>query len=271
MEYRNGPAVHHIVGGVGGLVPGAEPRVYEDGYGRLLRAGPRDINFNMHYNKTPGPGTAVCSNVKVGITFKEPGEVIKYVTGGNGLFIRPIVLPPGAPSYSASREYTFEEDVELLRFMPHMHLRGKAALYEVTYPDGRHETLLHVPNYAFNWQHSYRFADPPFIPAGSVLRFTLWWDNSENNPANPDPSAEVRWGRPTHAEMSQGYMNFPHDGGTSHRGGRGHPRGSCYCRLRRPGRRLEQPLRIGQVPAPTGAHGLVGNARPINPDSSPEP
>ena len=103
VEYRNGPAVHHIVGGVGGLVPGAEPRVYEDGYGRLLRAGPREINFNMHYNKTPGPGTAVCSNVKVGITFKEPGEVIKYVTGGDGLFIRPIVIPPGAPSYSASR------------------------------------------------------------------------------------------------------------------------------------------------------------------------
>ena len=103
------------------------------------------------------------------------------------------VIPAGAESHAESREYVFEEDVELLRFMPHMHLRGKAALYEVTYPDGRHETLLHVPNYAFNWQHSYRFADPPFIPAGSVLRFTLWWDNSENNPANPDPSAEVRW------------------------------------------------------------------------------
>ncbi len=208
VEYRNGPAVHHIVGGVGGLVPGAEPRVYEDGYGRLLRAGPREINFNMHYNKTPGPGTAVCSNVKVGIIFKEPGEVIRHVTGGNGLFIRPILIPAGAPSYSASREYTFEEDVELLRFMPHMHLRGKAALYEVTYPDGGHETLLHVPDYKFNWQHSYRFADPPFIPAGSVLRFTLWWDNSEKNPANPDPSVDVRWGRPTHAEMSQGYMSF---------------------------------------------------------------
>ena len=118
------------------------------------------------------------------------------------------MIPAGAPSYSASREYTFEEDVELLRFMPHMHLRGKAALYEVTYPDGRHETLLHVPDYKFNWQHSYRFADPPLIPAGSVLRFTLWWDNSENNPANPDPSVDVRWGRPTHAEMSQGYMSF---------------------------------------------------------------
>ena len=208
VEYRNGPAVHHIVGGVGGLVPGAAPRVYEDGYGRLLRAGPREINFNMHFNKVPGPGTAVCSNVKVGIIFKESGDVIRHVTGGNGLFIRPIMIPAGAESYSASREYVFEEDVEILSFMPHMHLRGKAAQYEITYPDGRHETLLHVPNYAFNWQHTYKFAEPPVVPAGSVLRFTLWWDNSENNPNNPDPTADVTWGRPTHAEMSQGYMSF---------------------------------------------------------------
>jgi mono/diheme cytochrome c family protein len=208
IEYRNGPAVHHIVGGVGGLVPGARPRVYDDGYGRLLEAGPRTISFNMHYNKTPGPGTAVCSNIKVGITFKEPGEVIRHVTGGSSLMIRNIMIPAGAESHAESREYVFEEDVELLRFMPHMHLRGKAALYEITYPDGRHETLLHVPNYAFNWQHSYEFEEPVFIPEGSTLRFTLWWDNSENNPANPDPSVDVKWGRPTHAEMSQGYMSF---------------------------------------------------------------
>ena len=208
VEYRNGPAVHHIISSVGGLVPGAAPRVQDDGYGRLFRSGPREINFNMHFNKEPGPGTAVCTNIKAGITFKEPGEVIRFVTGGDGLFIRPIAIPAGAPSYSASREYVFDEDVELLSFMPHMHLRGKAAQYEITYPDGKHETLLHVPNYAFNWQHTYRYAEPPFIPAGSVLRFTLWWDNSEDNPNNPDPTADVRWGRPTDAEMSQGYMNF---------------------------------------------------------------
>ena len=208
VEYRNGPAVHHIISAVGGLVPGAAPRVYDDGYSRVMRAGPREVMFNMHFNKEPGPGTAVCTNIQAGIIFKEPGEEISHVTGGNGLFIMPILIPAGASSYSASREYTFEEDVELLSFMPHMHLRGKAALYEITYPDGKHETLLHVPNYAFNWQHTYKFAEPPKIPAGSVLRFTLWWDNSEDNPNNPDPTVDVKWGRPTHAEMSQGYMNF---------------------------------------------------------------
>jgi hypothetical protein len=164
--------------------------------------------FNMHFNKEPGSGTALCTNIQAGIRFKPEGEVITHVTDGEDLFIRPIEIPAGAPSHSESREYTFEEDVEILSFMPHMHLRGKAAQYELTYPDGRHETLLHVPKYDFNWQHTYRFEEPVFVPAGSVLRFNLWWDNSVNNPHNPDPTATVRWGLPTHDEMSQGYMSF---------------------------------------------------------------
>jgi len=208
IEYRNGPAVHHIISSVGGLVPGRMPRAEEEGYGRVMRAGPREVMFNMHFNKQPGPGTALCTNIQAGIRFKPEGEVIRYVTGGDNLRIRGFKIPAGDPSYSASMEYTFQEDVELRSFMPHMHLRGKAALYEVTYPDGRHETLLHVPKYDFNWQHRYIFKDPPLIPKGSVLRFTLWWDNSANNPANPDPTVDVVWGGPTYMEMSQGYMNF---------------------------------------------------------------
>ena len=208
VEYRNGPAVHHIISAVGGLVPGMSPHYYPEGYGRVFRAGPRQVVFNMHFNKGPGPGTALCTNIQAGIRFKKEGEVIRHITQGDELRIRGISIPPGNSSYSASTEYTFEQDVELMSFMPHMHLRGKAALYEITYPDGRHETLLHVPRYDFNWQHTYDFREPRLIPAGSVLRFTLWWDNSEGNPANPDPSATVTWGLPTHAEMSQGYMSF---------------------------------------------------------------
>jgi mono/diheme cytochrome c family protein len=208
VEYRNGPAVHHIISAVSGLVPGAEPAYYPEGYGRVFRAGPRRVMFNMHFNKEPGPGTAMCTNIQAGIRFKQDGEVIRYVTGGDQLRIRGWEIPAGESAYSASMEYTFEEDVELMSFMPHMHLRGKAALYEVEYPDGRHETLLHVPNYDFNWQHTYEFKDRPILPAGSVLRFTLWWDNSEANPSNPDPTKNIRWGLPTHAEMSQGYMSF---------------------------------------------------------------
>jgi mono/diheme cytochrome c family protein len=208
VEYRNGPAVHHIISAVSGLVPGAEPAYYPEGYGRVFKAGPRRVMFNMHFNKEPGPGTALCTNIQAGIRFKQAGEIIRFVTGGDQLRIRGWEIPAGESSYSASMEYTFEEEVELMSFMPHMHLRGKSALYEITYPDGRHETLLHVPKYDFNWQHTYEFADRPIIPAGSVIRLTLWWDNSTENPFNPDPTKNVTWGLPTHAEMSQGYMNF---------------------------------------------------------------
>lgn len=208
VEYRPGPAVHHILGGVGGLVPGAAPRVYADGYGRLFRAGPREIAFNMHFHKTPGPGTAVCSNTQAGIIFKKPGDVIRYVTGGDDLGMFDFVIPAGASSYSASREYTFDHDVEILSLLPHMHLRGKAALYELTNPDGTNRILLHVPDYDFNWQTTYEFNAPVMAPAGSTLRFTLWWDNSADNPFNPNPTIDVRWGRPTTAEMGFGYMSF---------------------------------------------------------------
>lgn len=209
VEYRPGTHVHHVIqSDWGGLVPGQKPRVFEDGYGRLLRAGPRRVVFNMHYNKPVGPGTSICDNTEVGIRFMEEGEVIKYVTGGNDLMIRDFVIPAGQSSHSASLEYFFDRDVYLRSFMPHMHLRGKSALYEMTYPDGRHDILLHVPKYDFNWQHTYEFIEPVFTPAGSTLRFTIWWDNSEENPHNPDPSIDVRWGLPTHAEMGQGYMSW---------------------------------------------------------------
>jgi hypothetical protein len=212
IEYRNGPAVHHIIASVGGLVPGMAPQVNDDGRGRIFRAGPREVVFNMHFNKTPGPGTALCTNIQAGITFKKPGDIIRFVTSGEDLMMRAINIPAGEGNYSYSTEHLFQEDVEILSFMPHMHLRGKAALFELIYPDGRTQTLLDVPRYDFNWQHTYEFRDPVRAPAGSRVRQTLWWDNSASNPYNPDPTVNVRWGLPTSAEMSQGYMVYRRPG-----------------------------------------------------------
>jgi mono/diheme cytochrome c family protein len=208
VEYKPGPYVHHILRGMGGLAPGNQPMIYENGYGRLMQKGPRVIDFDMHYNKPAGEGTATLDETIVGIRFMDPHEVIRYRTNSEMLGIMDFVIPPGAPSYSASREYTFQRDTYIVGFTPHMHLRGKSALYEITYPDGRHEQLLHVPKYDFSWQHSYNFRNPVLAPAGSVLRFTLWWDNSAGNPANPDPTAEVRYGEPTTAEMGFGFMQY---------------------------------------------------------------
>jgi hypothetical protein len=46
------------------------------------------------------------------------------------------------------------------------------------------------------------------VKAGDVLTYTSWFDNSANNPANPDPSKTVRWGLQTFQEMHLGYFEY---------------------------------------------------------------
>jgi hypothetical protein len=97
-------------------------------------------------------------------------------------------------------------DAVLLSFFPHMHLRGKRFEYNIVRPDGPTVTLLRV-NYDFYWQLSYRLAEPRQLPAGTTLQAIAWFDNSKNNPHNPDPSAAVYWGDQTYDEMMVGFFD----------------------------------------------------------------
>ena len=116
---------------------------------------------------------------------------------------------------------TLPNDATLLSFFPHMHLRGKRFEYNVirhaqtqqSRGDGRGgapelqiETLLRV-NYHFHWQMSYRLAEPRLLKAGTELQAVAWYDNSANNPHNPDPTAAVRWGEQTYDEMMIGFFD----------------------------------------------------------------
>lgn len=105
-------------------------------------------------------------------------------------------------------------ETTLLAFFPHMHLRGKAFRYEAILPGGDTRVLLDIPRYDFNWQLSYRFAEPVTLPAGSTLRATAWYDNSDQNPANPDPTRTVPWGPQTYDEMMIGYVEYHMDEGS---------------------------------------------------------
>ena len=89
-----------------------------------------------------------------------------------------------------------------------MHVRGKAFRYEANLPDGNTQLLLDVPRYDFNWQLAYRYAEPLAFPAGTQIKATGWFDNSSNNPANPDPTKTVRWGEQTSDEMLLGYVEY---------------------------------------------------------------
>jgi hypothetical protein len=92
-----------------------------------------------------------------------------------------------------------------MNLTPHMHLRGKSFKYEAEYPDGTREVLLDVPNYDFNWQLRYMLAEPKLMPKGTRLHCTAHFDNSADNLANPDATAEVTFGDQTWEEMMFGF------------------------------------------------------------------
>jgi hypothetical protein len=98
-------------------------------------------------------------------------------------------------------------DIEILSFLPHMHLRAQACRYRAT-GNGQIRTLLEIPHYDFNWELLYRYYEPQPVARGETLKFTVWYNNSKSNPANPDPTQTVRWGKQKSDEMHLGYIEF---------------------------------------------------------------
>ena len=181
-------------------VPGNTHRVLPAGYAKRLPAG-ATISFQIHY--TPN-GKAVEDQLKIGMIFaKEPPQYeVKVAAVANPR----LNIPAGASDHVATHQQPVPTNMLFSAYMAHMHVRGKAFKYEVTYPDGKTETLLDIPRYDFNWQLAYDYKQPKFVPAGSVVKITAVYDNSTNNPANPDPTKNVRWGAQTFDEMMIGYI-----------------------------------------------------------------
>jgi peroxiredoxin len=181
--------------------PGTPPMNLPQGYAKRVPAGSQLI-FQVHYTTN---GTPQQDQSHLGLVFAKPDTVKKEVgtwRAANTEF----TIPPGAADYEVKATYKFRDDVFMLTAFPHMHLRGKSFRFEAEYPDGRHELLLDVPRYDFNWQNSYEFSSPRRIPAGTRLNCTAKFDNSANNPNNPNPSATVRWGDQNWDEMMAGHF-----------------------------------------------------------------
>ena len=168
---------------------------------RKIPAG-ADIVLQMHYTTI---GQAVTDQTEIGVVLaKEPPAKLR-AEGGGSIPNTTFAIPPGDPNYEVTGKLTFNRDTYLSSLYPHMHVRGKDATYTVVYPDGREEVVLRVPKYDFNWQLSYKLAEPKFLPKGSTLKVSFHYDNSTANRFNPDPTATVRWGDQTWEEMMLGY------------------------------------------------------------------
>ena len=117
-------------------------------------------------------------------------------------------IAAGDPKAEVHSALTLPMDVTLLSMNPHTHVRGKAFRYQVTYPTGESEVLLDVPKFDFNWQLSYYLQQPKVLPKGTKIETIAWYDNSPNNPSNPDASKRVLWGDQTWEEMTAGFVDF---------------------------------------------------------------
>lgn len=195
---------------MGGYAPGTQASGVSgpENAGVLVRSGTK-FRAQMHYTPI---GKVVKDQTRVGLYFfDEPPETIKR----SGVVLNLIFqIPPNTKEHQVRSYLTFNRNATLYSLLPHSHYRGKSSKFTLEYPDGTRELLLSVPNYDFNWQTSYEFVNPVSVPAGARLHHVTVYDNSVQNPANPDPKRTVTWGQQSWDEMLYGSFMFTWDGET---------------------------------------------------------
>ena len=183
--------------------------VFNPDAGKLMLPGAK-IRWEIHMFAV---GEEIKDNqVELGVYFYPKGFVPKNrtvlrmfdVSRGSDLDI-----PPGEVAMTQNF-YVIQAPARMENFQPHMHMRGKSMSVEAVYPDGRKEVISAVNRFQWNWHVNYIYADDaaPLLPKGTVLIFTAWHDNTENNPNNPDPRQWVGWGDRTVDEMAHAWVDL---------------------------------------------------------------
>jgi len=165
---------------------------------------PQGHNLSMQFHYTAN-GRATVDETLLGLYMHDdPPAYENFTESVSGMFR----IPPFAGNHAASAEYVFAEDVVVTGLRPHMHFRGKDMKLSAELPDGSITELLSVPNYSYAWQPTYALEEPVNLPAGTMVHVTGTFDNSEYNPANPDPSKELTFGLQSWDEMFIGYWTY---------------------------------------------------------------
>ncbi len=182
------------------FVPGGLPPELKPGQAKLVKAG-STLTFQLHYTTI---GTPQEDQTSIGFIFAKepPKERIKSILVYNTHF----TIPAGSSDQMVGARAEVLHDVKMVSMLPHMHLRGKDFQVRAIYPSGESEILLHVPKYDFNWQINYYLAEPKLLPKGTIVEVTAHFDNSLNNPFNPNAATDVHYGEQTWEEMMNGFM-----------------------------------------------------------------
>jgi hypothetical protein len=191
-----------------GYAPGKEAAtVFPEGTGVLIPKGYK-IRLDSHYTTM---GKEARDRTAIGIYLSDEVPEHEFRTYRLSHEGKNLVIPAGEMNHSMYASYTFDKEVTLFAFRPHMHTRGKDMRFKVIYPDHSSEDLINVANYNFNWQPTYRLTDPLVIPAGSRVVIDGAFDNSEFNPGASDPSVDSLGGLQTWDEMFAGYLTYTYN------------------------------------------------------------
>jgi tetratricopeptide (TPR) repeat protein len=177
-----------------GKVPSSEPA----GFGWVFKPG-QDLVLQAHLRPTGKPELL---QAEVGLFFtKVPPTNTTFVFSLSSLNID---IPAGSNAWLLEDYFSLPVAVDLLSVLPHAHYLGKRLEGLAELPDGSTRQLLTIPDWDFNWQGDYRYANPVHLPAGTQLRMRFVYDNSAANPRNPNqPPREVLYGPQSSDEMGE--------------------------------------------------------------------
>jgi len=189
------------IGWLTAYVPGQRAMEFPAGFARRVPAGSKFV-FQMHY--TPN-GKEQLDQSRIGLNFIDEASVTNEVFTLAGID-QEFEIPPGATKHAVKAIVPrLPKDGILLAAMPHMHLRGKSFQIQTRNAD-LESIILDVPHYDFNWQHTYEWSQPIALSGIDQLSFTATFDNSTENPFNPDPKEYVMWGDQTWEEMAVAFF-----------------------------------------------------------------
>ena len=188
-------------GGLGGWVPGVTPRMLPDGLARSIPAR-SDLIIQNHYHPD---GKPEIDQSTVGIYFAKTPPTQTLLT--LPLVQRNLTIPPGDARYKVEASFTTPIDIRIIGISPHMHLLGREIKVTASLPDGSERPMIWIKDWDFNWQGQYLYREPLVLPAGTRIQMDAYYDNSSDNPRNPnDPPRMVRWGEQTTDEMALSFI-----------------------------------------------------------------
>jgi tetratricopeptide (TPR) repeat protein len=194
--------------------PGSMPYAEPAGMALRLDKG-TDLVLNAHFQPSGKPEVI---QPTIGIYFTDQ-PATKFPMLLQLQNDRKLDIPAGDASFVVTDKLTLPIDVDLLAIYPHAHYLGKDLEAVATLPDGSQQALIHIPQWDLNWQAVFRYAQPVFLPKGTTVSMHYVYDNSENNPLNPNhPPERVRGGNRARDEMAHLWLqvlpsNFDPKGG----------------------------------------------------------